>query len=85
MQLTDFDAYLTQDSIVHCQQVLCRVRESPHPIVASELFNRGEPIIPDWYRDLLMNIRAHVAAEALPQLGLAPRPFVGTEEKQVRE
>jgi len=49
-------------------------------ITASEFFNNGSEAIPTWYRSLLFRARGHTASQAIPELSLAPRPFIAAEE-----
>lgn len=48
----------------------------PDPAVASEFFSTNVDNIPDWYQQLVFAARAYVGQATLPQLALAPRPFV---------
>jgi hypothetical protein len=50
-----------------------------------EFFAVGAYIIPDWYRQLVHQARAHQSSGRYPTLALAPRPFVDFRMEIVAE
>jgi hypothetical protein len=68
----DFDAYLTIETMHWCEQQMQSLNIVTPPVASDFLLQRRE-VIPNWYRPLLFQIRAHVAAGLESLLQLAPR------------
>jgi hypothetical protein len=67
-----------------CTQLLQKLGHG-QIVECTEFFERGEPLIPNWYRQFVGNVRGHVLSQALPTLGLAPRPYVDGDEQKALE
>jgi hypothetical protein len=84
MHATDFDSYLTIETMQWCQQAMTSIGHPNRP-AANEFFFHGQEVVPLWYHNILTLARNHVAADAPPPLMQAPRPFVDFRKELIQQ